>query len=56
LAKLAAAAPFANFANNRCAFSLTPPMIHRERAENEDIFAIIFGNFANWVIAITPFE
>jgi hypothetical protein len=50
LAKLAAAAPFANFANianNRCESSLTPPMIHRQCAENEDIFAITFGNFAN---------
>jgi hypothetical protein len=58
LAKLAAAAPFAifaNFANNRSESSLTPPMIHRERAESEAIFAnfaIPFANFANWVMAI----
>jgi hypothetical protein len=47
---MAAAAPFAifaNFANNRSESSLTPPMIHRQRAENEDIFAITFANFAN---------
>jgi hypothetical protein len=53
LAKLAAAAPFAkiaNFANNRCKSSLTPPMVHRQRAENEDIFAI----FANWVMTLDP--
>jgi hypothetical protein len=53
LAKLAAAVPFAkiaNFANNRCESSLTLPMIHSKRAENEDLFAIFaipFGNFAN---------
>jgi hypothetical protein len=38
LAKTAAAAPFANFANNRCESSLTPLMIHTECAENEDLF------------------
>jgi hypothetical protein len=57
LAKLAAADPFANFANNRCESSLTPPMIHCERAENEAIFAnfaIPFANFANWVMALAP--
>jgi hypothetical protein len=42
LAKTAAAAPFANFANNRCESSLTTPMIDNEYAENED-------SFANWV-------
>jgi hypothetical protein len=50
LAKLAAPAPLAkiaNFANNRCGSSLTPPMILNECAEIEDIFAITFGNFAN---------
>jgi len=55
LAKLAAAVPFvkiANFANNCSEFSLVPPMIHNESAENEDIFAISFANFANWVMAI----
>jgi hypothetical protein len=56
LAKTAAAAPFDNFANNRCESSLNPPMIHTENAENEDlfaIFAITFANFANWVMAIS---
>ena len=53
LAKLAATAPFANFANQRCESSLTSPMIHSQRAENEaifDIIAIPFANFAKWVI------
>jgi hypothetical protein len=54
MAKLAAAALFAN---NRGESSLNPPMIHRQHAENEDIFAnfaIRFANFANWVMALDP--
>ena len=44
LAKMAAAAPFAifaNFANNRCESSLTPPTIHTQPAENESVFATL---------------
>jgi hypothetical protein len=55
LAKTAAAAPFDNFANYRRESSLNPPVIHRQHAENEDIFAnfaITFANFANWVMVI----
>jgi hypothetical protein len=46
LAKLAAAVPFAKIANYRCVSSLTLPTIHSKCAENEDIFAITFSNFA----------
>ena len=52
---MATTPPFANFANNRREFSLNPPIIHGEFAENEaifDIIAITFANFANWLIAI----
>jgi hypothetical protein len=52
LAKTAAATPFANFANHRCESSLTPPTIHSEREENEDLFAIFAIPFANGIMAI----
>ena len=51
---MAAAAPFAKIANNRCKSSLTYPTCHSESAENEDFLAITFANFANWVMAIMP--
>jgi hypothetical protein len=57
LAKTAAAAPFAKIANNHGESSLNSPIIHRQGAENEDIFAnfdITFANFANWVMALDP--
>ena len=50
---MATTPPFANFANNRREFSLNPPIIHGEFAENEaifDIIAIPFANFAKWLL------